>query len=75
MVDKLTAERKALEDQVRVEHAEKEFFLRKLMEANKEVQSSSGMKSTCIAEAGERKYRERDMSLMLFLQLAAPRGM
>lgn len=37
MVDTLTEDRHALEDLVRAEHAEKEFFLRKLMEANKEL--------------------------------------
>jgi hypothetical protein len=44
MVDTLTSERRELEDLVRAEHAEKEFFLRKLMEANKDVQTlSTGM--------------------------------
>lgn len=38
MLDNMKAERQQLEELVRAEHAEKEFFLRKLMEANKDLQ-------------------------------------
>jgi len=59
MVDKLTAERQELEDLVRAEHAEKEFFLRKLMEANKDAQTLNSGKERSEGEEG-RRGKERE---------------
>lgn len=43
-MDTIKAEKLQLEESIRAEQAEKEFFLRKLMEANKDFQGlSSGM--------------------------------
>jgi hypothetical protein len=59
MVDKLSAERQELEELVKAEQAEKEFFLRKLMEANKDPQSLNTGKKNNLKHKKDSKKKSK----------------